>query len=184
MSKPVDHVFMIHGYGVTPEKMWFPWLHAEIERKGVAVSVPALPDPYRPNFDTWLKFMTPFASKWTPRTLLVAHSIGGVLGLRLLERRTKVRLRAAIIVSSPFASTINVKPYVRFFERPIDWWAVRERAEEFTVMHAKDDPLVPYDHVLRYEEALGAKRFLLPNGGHFTGKKFPLLKKTVLEYLE
>ena len=43
--RPIDRVVIIHGYGVTPEKMWFPWIHAELEKLGMAVNIPALPDP-------------------------------------------------------------------------------------------------------------------------------------------
>lgn len=183
MAKPVNHVVIVHGYGVTPDKMWFPWLHAELERRGVGVTIPALPDPFRPDYDKWMKAMAPIAAKWTPQTLVIAHSLGGAFAIRLLQFKAKVRVRAVILVSPLFAATINVKPLVSFFGRTIDWWAVRDRAREFVVLQAKDDPLVPYDHSFRYEEALGAERHLLNKGGHFTAKKFPFLLKTVERFL-
>jgi len=181
---PVDRVVVIHGYGVTPEKMWFPWLHTELENRGIAVSVPALPDPLRPNYKKWMDAVAPLTKTWTPDTLLVAHSLGAAFSIRLLEKKVKVRLRAAILVSPLFASFINVKPLTKFFGHPIDWISVREHAREFTVIHAKDDPLVPFDHSLRYAEALGSKHVARATGGHFTGKKFPLLMRTIKPYLE
>ncbi|HTK04835.1 MAG TPA: alpha/beta fold hydrolase [Candidatus Eisenbacteria bacterium] len=182
--RPVDRVVIIHGYGVTPEKMWFPWLHAELEKTGIAVTIPALPDPFRPNYKKWMDAVAPLAKTWTPDTLLVAHSLGTAFSIRLLETKVAVRLRAVVLVSPLFASTINVKPLVKFFARPIDWMAVRDHAREFTVIHAQDDPLVPFDHSLRYAEALGAKAVVRQTGGHFTQKKFPLLMRTIKPYLE
>lgn len=182
--RPIDRVVVLHGYGVTPEKMWFPWLHAELERSGLAVSIPAMPDPLRPDYKKWMDAVAPLAKTWTPDTLLVAHSLGTAFAIRLLETKVNVRLRAVILVSPLFASTINVKPLVKFFGHPIDWVAVRDRAREFTVIHAKDDPLIPYDHSLRYQEALGAKHVGRAKGGHFTQKKFPWLLKTIKTYVK
>ncbi|HTM68921.1 MAG TPA: alpha/beta fold hydrolase [Candidatus Binatia bacterium] len=182
--RPIDRVVIIHGYGVTPEKMWFPWLHAELEKLGIAVSIPTLPDPFRPDHKKWMDAVAPMAKTWTSDTLLIAHSLGSAFAIRLLEKKVSVRLRAVILVSPLFASTINVKPLVKFFGHPIDWLAVRDRAREFTVIHAQDDPLVPFDHSLRYAEALGARPILRMKGGHFTQKKFPLLMRTIKPYLE
>lgn len=181
--RPIDRVVVIHGYGVTPEKMWFPWLHAELENAGVAVSIPALPDPFRPDYKKWMDAVAPLAKTWTSDTVLVAHSLGGAFAIRLLESKVAARLRAVVLVSPLFASTINVKPLVKFFGRPIDWVSVRDHAKKFVVIQAKDDPLVPYDHSLRYQEALGAEHVGLSKGGHLTQKKFPLLLRTLKPYL-
>lgn len=183
MPKPATHVVMLHGYGVSPEKMWFPWMHKELERLGVAVSAPAMPDPFRPDYKKWERTTKDLAARWTPQTVLVAHSLGGAFSLRMLERHAKTKLRAVILVAPLFASPFPAKQVLGFFDKPIDWWTVRERAEEFRILQAKDDPLVPFDHALRYQEALGADLTMFPKGGHFTGKKFPFLLSAVKKYL-
>lgn len=182
MSKPVDHVVILHGYGVSPEKMWFPWIHAELERIGLAVNIPAMPDPLRPDYKRWERAALEPVRRMTSRSLLVAHSLGGAFALRMLERHAKERIRAAILVSPLFASPFPAKQVLGFFGYTIDWWTVRERAQEFVVLQAKDDPLVPFDHAFRYQEALDADLKMFPKGGHFTGKKFPYLLKTVKGY--
>lgn len=177
--KPIDKVTILHGYAMTPEKMWFPRLHAELERRGVGVAIPRLPDPLRPNYKKWMKAALPYARSWTPSTMVIAHSLGGVLALRLLEHVVKVRIGALVLVSPPFTATVNVKPLVEFFERPIDWSRVRDMARGIVIIQAKDDPLVPPDHAVRYAEMLQAERVSVAKGGHFTGKKFPLLEKVI-----
>lgn len=183
MAKIIDKVTILHGYAMTPEKMWFPRLHSELERHGIGVAIPRLPDPFRPNYKKWMKAATPYARAWTPSTMVIAHSLGGVLALRLLERVAKKRIGGLVLVSPPYASTVNVRPLVEFFEKPIDWARVRDMSRGIVIIQAKDDPLVPPDHAARYSEALLAQQVLVAKGGHFTGKKFPLLEKVIAPLL-
>jgi predicted alpha/beta hydrolase family esterase len=184
MSKPVDHVVMIHGYGVSANSIWFPWLQREIEKRGVAVTAPSLPSPLRPDFKRWMETFAPIAGRWTPQTVVIAHSLGGALALRLLEFAAQKKVRAVILVSPLFASLMNVRELLEFFDCSIDWKKLRKSSREFVVIQAKDDPLVPFDHALRHQEFLNADLHLLNKGGHFTAKKFPLLLKSVKKYLE
>jgi predicted alpha/beta hydrolase family esterase len=130
-----------------------------------------------------MKKVAPLARKWSRSTLLVGHSLGGVLALRLLEDVVRTPVRATVLVASPYASAFKVEPLMHFFDKPIDWPLVRERAGEIIVVHAKDDPLVPYDHALRYREALGAKIVTVRKGGHLTAKTCDPLLKTIGRYL-
>lgn len=184
MPDRVDRIIILHGYAMTPQKMWFPWLHAELERRGYGVAVPAFPDPLRPSSDRWLKSVAPLAKTWDRRTVVIGHSIGGVVALRALEKIATQRIHGLILVGSPFASTLSVRRYTHFFDEPIDWWTVRNHAHSSAVIHAKDDPLVPYDHALRYQEALGATLTLRKKGGHFTEKKCEPLLRTLKKTLE
>jgi hypothetical protein len=178
----VDHAILLHGYAESPDRVWFPWLHKELEDRGIRVTAPALPDPLRPNFQRWLRKITPIAKTMGGGTVLIGHSIGGVLGLRFLEKRLAKPIAGVITVGSPFASTINVELYTRFFDRQIDWWTLKGAAKRFVVIHAEDDPLVPFDHALRYREALEADLHLLKKGAHFTRKKAVPILKALLDF--
>jgi len=183
MPKPITRVVLFHGYAGTPDRQWFPWLHAEIEKLGIAVTAPAMPSPLHPRYKDWLKTVKPLAAKWDEQTLIVAHSLGGVIALRALEKYAQRRVAGVLLISSPFTSLINVKQLVEFFEKPIDWPKVRAMSATFAVLHAKDDPLVPHDHGIRYAEALGADLRILPKGGHLNGKKIPLLLAAIKRHL-
>lgn len=173
----ITDITIFHGYGVTPEKMWFPWIHQELESLGYAVNVPKLPDPLRPDYKKWHAVGAPIARRWGRGSLVIGHSVGGAFALRLIEREVKTRIGGFVLVSSPFTATINVKPFVKFFAQPMDWMRVRDIARDISVIHAKNDPIVPYDHATRYGEALGAQVTLTGSGGHFTDKTCkPLLR--------
>src|SRR5262249_53881475 len=100
------------------------------------------------------------------------------------EKRLSKRIAGTVLIGSPYCSTINVKAMTRFFEHPIDWWTVAGAAKKFVIIHAKDDPLVPFDHALRYQEALNAELVLLGKGGHFVQKTAPPILHAVKGFLQ
>ncbi len=171
MKKTVDNVIFLHGYAETPEKVWLPWIHKLVEDKGIRVWEARFPDPLRPSYKTWLRSVAARAKDWSPRTVIVGHSLGGVVALRLLEQSARRHVRAVITVSSPFAATLSIQALVDFFDRPIDWEKLRRRSDRFVTVHSKNDPLVPYDHARRYHEALGSKMVLTEKDGHFIGRR-------------
>ena len=177
MNDPVENVVLLHGYAENPAKVWFPWLHACLEERGIRVWAPSLPDPLKPDFKAWFRTIEARAAKWNGSTVVIGHSLGGVLALRALEHAAKKPVRALMTVGSPFAATVNVQIYVDFFGERIDWDKLRRSAGKFVCFQSKNDPLVPYDHVFRYQETLGAKVVLTEKDGHFNEKKVPLLLK-------
>ena len=50
----MKNVVILHGTGETKDSFWFPWLTAELERRGYRVSLPALPNADHPNIKNWL----------------------------------------------------------------------------------------------------------------------------------
>ncbi len=44
----MKRVFIVHGWDGYPTEGWFPWLKAELEKRGFTVAVPAMPHPERP----------------------------------------------------------------------------------------------------------------------------------------
>lgn len=166
-------VSIIHGFGMTPEKMWFPWMHERLEKHGYGVEIPILPDPLRPTYEKWMRKIKPLAARWDESTVVIGHSIGGVLALRALEHVAKRPVRGVMLIGAPFASYPGVPEMHSGFAMPIDWSRLKKLAGKFTIVHSKDDVLSPHDHALRYQEMLGARLVLTNTGGHFIGKTAP-----------
>jgi predicted alpha/beta hydrolase family esterase len=169
-TDPNLNLVLLHGYAESPNKVWFPWMHRQAEELGWRVYAPELPSPLRPTLPKWLKTVMPATKRWDRNTIIVGHSLGGVLALRALAK-SKAKVKAVVLVASPFASTVPVKELIDAFNEPIDWAALKKQAGEFVAVHAKNDPLVPYDHALRYQENLAAKLVLTKSQHHFTGKQ-------------
>jgi hypothetical protein len=177
MAKPVTKptVVLFHGYAEIPEMYWMPWMHKRLEDAGYQVWAPSLPDPLRPDLKKWMKVTAAQARTWDDGTIIVAHSMGGVLALRLLETVVKRRVRAVILVSAPFASTLKFDWFLTFFGRPFDWAKIKARAKSFTVIQSANDPIVPADHALRHQERLGARLIMTKKDGHFLALRSPII---------
>lgn len=169
-SRPAINLVLLHGYAESPSKAWFPWVHKQAERLGWRVYAPGLPSPLRPTLPKWLKTVMPATRLWDRQTIVVGHSLGGVLALRALAKSGH-KVKGVVLVASPYASTVPVKELIDAFHRPIDWAALKKQARTYVTIHAKNDPLVPYDHSLRYQESLGAKLVLTKTQHHFTGRQ-------------
>lgn len=183
MTLKADHVVLVHGYAAASDSHWMPWMHEQLEAQGIRITAISMPHPLKPNFAAWMRRGSAIVDALTPTTVVVAHSLGAPFLLRLLSRKSKVKVRAIILVSPLFAALVSVKPLLAFFSDHIDWKTLRQKAEMFGVVHAKNDPLVPFDHGLRYAEVLDARLLLLAKGGHFNARKEPVLLKEILKYL-
>lgn len=164
--------------------MWFPWLEKRARKLGLEVYAPSLPDSLRPDLEKWSRAVKEDSQTWGEDTMIIGHSAGGILALRVIETVLEKKVGPVIIVCSPYAATLNVKPYVLFFRRVIDWALLREKAVSYSILHAKDDPLVAYDHAMRYAESLGGTFTLINKGGHLIGKKMPRLAKMMETIVE
>lgn len=68
-------LFIIHGWEGYPEEGWFPWLKQELEKEGFSVTVPAMPNPKKPNIESWISHLIKVVSKPDENTYFVGHSI-------------------------------------------------------------------------------------------------------------
>ncbi|MBN1584921.1 serine hydrolase family protein, partial [Candidatus Uhrbacteria bacterium] len=168
-SAPIKLV-LLHGYAGNSGNVWFPWLHRLAEGVGWRVWAPQLPNPLKPDYGAWMGAVRSEAKSWNGDTVIVGHSMGGVLALRILAE-TGVRVGAVITVSTPFGSPVPVRQLIRFFSDPIDWVALRRQAGAFVTVHSRNDPLIPFDAALRYGETLKSRLILTEKDGHFIGRQ-------------
>lgn len=182
-KKKANHVVLLHGFASGADKHWFPWMHAELEKLGVRVNAPTMPSPIKPIYKDWVRAGVAVARMWTPDTVVVAHSVGGPFALRLLQDAARSKVRAVILVSPLYSSLVSLPQLLKLLGQPVDWRALRSSAGSFEVIHAKNDPLVPFDHGLRYAESLNATLHLFEKGGHFNGRTFPFLLEVIKKYI-
>lgn len=185
MAKPSAkaNIVLFHGYAEIPEMYWLPWMHKRLEDAGHQVWAPALPDPLKPDLKKWLKATAAQAKTWDENTIVIGHSMGGVLAVRLLEKIVKRRVRAVILVATPFASTLKFDWFLTFFGRPFDWARIKSRAKAFTVIQSANDPIVPADHALRYVERLDARLVTTKKDGHFLALRSPIIWRELEKFL-
>ena len=81
--------FLIHGWEGRPENEWRPWLKNELEKRGLQVFVPAMPDTANPMMDKWVPHLTQTVGTPDENTYFVGHSVGCITILRYLETLNK-----------------------------------------------------------------------------------------------
>lgn len=179
----MKRVFIIHGYTGYPDKNWFPWLKSELEKSGVHVVVPAMPNSENPKLSEWLPFLQSLVGKVDENTFFVGHSLGCITILRYLETLEKgVRIGGVILVAG-FASPIHLHQLDNFFETALQYEKIKSSVGKLVAINSDNDPHVPYDHAEELRDKFGAELIKFPNGQHLNEKagfkQFPL----VLEHL-
>ncbi len=172
----------VHGFRSSPHQHFWPWLVRELRAQGHEVIVPELPNPEAPDPDEWTKVMLDAARTLSDQDILIGHSLGGALALRFLEAaEARTVPKACVLTSSPWL--ITDERFRGFFLSELDHDVLMWRASRFAVIHAKNDPVIPYRHGEKYAEVFHAKLFLPEDGGHFNEQESYPIILNVLEDL-
>lgn len=164
--------YIFHGTEGNPEENWFPWLKSELENMGISTEVPQLSNSEKPNMKKWLTEAALF--KTGEDTILIGHSLGAVLILRMLERGHKAK---AVYLVAPFLNDLgwDILKESFFFADTFNWDLIKQQCDHFEVFASSNDPHVPVDEVQRAADRLGVKAQILDVNKHFNTEDFPYL---------
>ncbi len=168
----MPRVVIVHGWGATPESDWFPWLKTELEKRGYAVSAPAMPDTDHPEIAAWVNRLRAILGTPSEETILVGHSIGCQTIMRYLEQ-VNVNVSRIVLVA-PWLTLTGLseeempiaKPWL---ETPIDFEKVQRSAKEIVAFFSDDDAVVPLKNEAALKSKLRAKTIIEHGMGHFSG---------------
>ena len=161
-------VVIVHGSYGAPTGNWFPWLKKELEAQSCQVVAPHFPTPEGQNLQNWLDIFKKEAGELSSDTILIGHSIGPALILRLLEQ-AQSEVRASYLVSG-WIGELGLSEFdpltESFFEKPFDWKSIRKNCPIFKLYHGTDDPYVPLQKGMELAIELGATLKIVADGGH------------------
>ena len=182
---------IIHGTMGNPEGNWFWWLKRELESSGHRVFTPFFPTPEGQSLAAWLDVADTALNGIDPAdTVLIGHSAGAILALRLAEK-TEKSYRAVFIVC-PFIRDLGAEPYDALnasFVRPaFDWERIRKNVSDVFCFAGGDDPYVPLPWAREVADHLGVPLTVVEKGGHLNAesgyREFPLLRKKIRQTVE
>ncbi|MEM4166387.1 MAG: alpha/beta fold hydrolase [Candidatus Bilamarchaeaceae archaeon] len=159
-------MLILHGWGANSESNWFPWLKKTLEKKGITVYAPDLPNSIWPNADEWINKIKKTASPFDNSLSIVGHSLGTVAALRTLETLDKKEKVERVILVSGFAKDLGVAPLSSFFKKPFDWKKIKQKSDSFIVIHSEDDEVVPFEYGKELAHKLDAKFITERQLGH------------------
>jgi len=183
MNSKNKNVIILHGTGDQPTDFWFPSLKQELEKRGYAVWLPALPNAEFPNRKDWLEFLLE-NGKFSEETVIIGHSAGAQIILSLLEK-LEVKIKQAILVSG-YAKALRKEASS---EKNVDdyaWEAIRPKCQNFIFINSDNDPWTCDDTQGRIMfDKLGGMQIILHEGHMGSNyhkqpyKEFPLLSKLI-----
>jgi leucyl-tRNA synthetase len=147
---------ILHGYKSGPKYCWFPWLKRELEKRGHQVIVPQLPNPFLPNVANQVEFVMKNII-FDENTVLIGHSLGTVVGLRILER-LKNPIKKFVLVSG------LMEPKFKDKERPevsilVNWKfnfsKIKKNAGEIVILEDQKDFLIDEQQGEKLQKNLG-----------------------------
>lgn len=177
-----NKALIIHGYGGTNQGNWFPWLKAELEKMNWDVSTPNLPNTNEPQLSEQLPALL---SIWNlqeatdQKRVIVGHSLGGSLVLRMLEQDWKNPIDLAIIVASTSQDS-HPQEIKNYFTTPLDFEKIKKNCKRFVLIFSDNDPYISAETGPYYQHQLGgnAELIMIHNAGHFMKRdgfeEFPL----------
>jgi predicted alpha/beta hydrolase family esterase len=184
-------VIVLHGAHGGPDTNWFPWLHAELEAQGIEVLRPRFPTPQGQSLEAWLNtYDLAVESLPLARTILVGHSLGTALALRLVERATEPV--DGLFLAAGFIGALGLPDYDSinhsFFAKSFAWAGIRERKGSAGRCWAgDDDPYVPLSRSQEIADCLQAPLEIVSDGGHLNSETgfnaFPQLRDAILAEL-
>lgn len=156
--------FIVHGWKSGPQDCWFPWLKNELEKKGGAVQVLSMPNPDKPEIESWLSAINDVVGEPDFATFLIGHSWGAFAIIKYVERLggmgKKVGGMALVAGRVHKDGRTGVNPSL-----------VRQGAEKITALFSDNDYYIPLAEKDFFKENFGARVLVLHNRGHFSRKE-------------
>lgn len=158
---------VLHAWYATPESDWYPWLKGELEKKGYEVWMPELPTmpTNSPDMETMLKFIAD--KKFVDmNTVVIGHSLGSVLALRLAER---TKFKRGIVLAGWDYNDLTPE-HQNFWGTMMDHAKIRGSVGSWVMPISDNDPYVTPFIAQEMAGRLGAKVVLVGKKGHFLAK--------------
>ncbi len=171
---------LLHGWKSTGKDCFLPWLKAELEKRGHEVVAPDMPHPFLPDVVEQARFVLD-KIKFDENTILLGHSLGSVVSLRILEQ-LKTPIKKLILVAGLMEPKFKDKE--RMMAKYLMSWKfnfdkIKKNAGEVVLLEDTNDVLIPSGEADTLQAHLGGSVFKLEaEKSHFCGRVEP----TVLEH--
>lgn len=135
---------LLHGRGASSKSGFWPWLREQLERRGHRVQMPDLPNPESPNDEEQADFVQKHCT-FGDNSVIIGHSFGGVVAMRLLERG--VQVERLTLLGTPYSGI-----YLDSHERPtvstalkkgFDGKKIRAAARSIVLVYDTEDKVIP-----------------------------------------
>ena len=178
----MKNVIIFHGTGGNPNSYWIPWLKVELETLGYKVTVPALPNPNKPDISETLPFVLDNL-EFDEETILIGHSSGSALILSVLEN-IKPKIKMAILVAGFYKQLSS--GYNGMIQGRYNWDGIKSHANKFVFINSNNDPWGCDEQMGREMQSFVGGELIVMHDGHMGSdsfnqpyREFPLLVELI-----
>ena len=142
------------------------------------VFMPSMPNSQNAKYEEWKIWFERHFEYLEGDVILVGWSLGGMFFVKyLLEEEVPFQVKAIILMAPPFESVEDDGEDCGDFTFDSDDLSVlSEKVGNIVIMHSRDDFVVPYEHALKFKEALPAIEIItFEDKNHFLIPEFPEL---------
>lgn len=165
----MKRAIIVHCWDGYPKYCWYPKTKKELEKEGFKVEVPSMPETNLPKLSLWLPKLKKIILNPDKNLYLIGHSAGVITILRFLEQLEKDKKIGGVVMVAGFTDNLGYDELRSFFETPIDYEKIKDKAKYFVAINSDNDPYVPLKHGDVFKEKLGAKLIIKHEMGHFSG---------------
>ena len=143
---------------------WYPWIQAELQKKGYIVVATDMPDPVAAHMDIWLPYMES-TLKMGEETIAIGHSSGAVAILRYLETH---RLAGAVLIGVMHTDLgFDDEKEAGWYKDPWQWAKIKENAGWIEQFYSTDDPFIPVAEPEFIHTRTNSVAHIFHDRGHF-----------------
>ena len=175
-----------------PEKDYYPWLRAALERREPPlfseVLSPDMPDPQTPTITAWTQRVREVVGtdpEKLAQTVILGHSVGCQAVLRFLASLPEgTQVAGAICVAGWFEVDKPWETILPWIHTPLDHAVVRAHAAKIIVLLSDNDPFTS-DYAANasaWKERLGAEVVFAPGRKHFNDPEEPAVLETLARH--
>lgn len=166
-----------------PKKRWKDTLRTELHDTH-EVYYPAMPNSANAHYEEWKLWFERYFEFLHNGVILVGHSLGGYfLAKYLTENEMPITVHALYLCAAPFEpDDFNGEDGGDFAFDASKLGNMQKNLKNIYILHAKDDPVVPFAHAEKYAHAIPqATLWSFEDGGHFLSAEFPELVAHIRE---
>jgi len=162
-------------------KKWTSTLASDLGEE-YEVFMPAMPNKNNAKYDEWKIWFEKHFQYLHDDIVVIGCSLGAMfLTKYFVENQTPFSVRELIIMACPVQDgTFSDNDCGDFLTDVSDLAKMSGKARKITIMHSKDDFVVPYEHAIKYKEALPeAELVTFEDKNHFLVEELPELVERI-----
>lgn len=185
MDSPRPKIILIHGNnsgrdsGGAAKDHWFPWVEAELKKRGYPVIARDFPDPILARRSIWLPFLKNECGA-DEHSILIGHSSGAIAAMRYAETH---RILGSILIGAYYTDVGDENERLSgYFDDPWNWQAIRGNQQWIVQFASTDDPFFGINEPRFVHRNLQSEYHEYTNRGHFFSPEFPELIEAVEQH--